>query len=120
MYTQEKIIELCKAEGISVSALEKELGFSNGSLKKDGFISSDRLYAVAKRFGVTMEELMEQNPSKLDLKLLDGIQLRDAIYSNTPEGRKEILKALEMYLIYSRASNKTKKTIDFMLFENND
>lgn len=58
MSTQEIIKELCRNKGISVSALEQELGFSNASLKGNGAIKSDRLLAVAKYFGVSMEYLM--------------------------------------------------------------
>lgn len=58
MSTQEIIKELCKKRGITVSSLEQELGFSNSSLKGTGAIKSDRLLAVAKYFGVSMEYLM--------------------------------------------------------------
>lgn len=58
MSTQEIIKRLCDKKGISVSALEQELGFSNASLKGNGAIKSDRLFEVAKYFKVSMEYLM--------------------------------------------------------------
>lgn len=58
MNTSEIIRSLCKEKGISVKTLEVELGFSNGSLTKGTALRSDRLYEVAKYFGVPVEYLM--------------------------------------------------------------
>lgn len=58
MTSREIIQRLCDENGITVSGLEKELGFSNGSLKKEGSLQSDRLLKVAQKFNVTMEYLM--------------------------------------------------------------
>lgn len=58
MKTSEIINELCRIKEISVSELEKSLGFGNASLSKDGSLRSDRLLKVAEYFGVTMEYLM--------------------------------------------------------------
>lgn len=44
---------------MSLRMLERELGFGNGSIAKAGVIPSDRLYAIAKYFNVTMEYLMD-------------------------------------------------------------
>lgn len=57
MNTTDVIRLLCKQNGISVTDLEKDLGFSNGSLLKNNSIRSDRLYKVAQRFNVSMEYL---------------------------------------------------------------
>lgn len=56
----ERIIELCNREHISVRHLERDLGFSNGSIKsmRDSKISSARLQQIAEYFNVTMEYLM--------------------------------------------------------------
>lgn len=58
MTTLEIIKNLCETRGISVSALERELGFSNGSIAKVKVLPSDRLYSISKFFGVTMEYLI--------------------------------------------------------------
>jgi transcriptional regulator with XRE-family HTH domain len=57
MNTTDVIRLLCRQNGISVTDLEKDLGFSNGSLLKNNSIRSDRLYKVAQRFNVSMEYL---------------------------------------------------------------
>ena len=57
--TQEIIRTLCKERGLSVTELEKNLGYGNGSLTKKGSsIKSDRLFTVAKYFNVPMEYLI--------------------------------------------------------------
>ena len=58
MKTAEIIKMLCFKNGVSVSELEKHLGFSNGSLTKDSILRSDRLQILASYFNVSMEYLM--------------------------------------------------------------
>lgn len=56
----ERIEELRKSTGISQGKLEKELGFSNGSISKwkNSTPKSDRLQKLADYFGVSVEYLM--------------------------------------------------------------
>jgi transcriptional regulator with XRE-family HTH domain len=64
MKTTDVIRQLCRLNNISVTDLEVEMGFSNGSLTKNNILRSDRLLALAKRFGVSMEYLMgEPDPT---------------------------------------------------------
>lgn len=58
------IYELCEQHKISVSELEKTLNMSNGSLRKDGDIKSERLLAIADYFDVSMEYLLRGIDSK--------------------------------------------------------
>lgn len=59
----ENIKKLCKARGISVSALEKTLGFSNSTISKWTVSSPSvaKLAAVADYFGVTVDELLKED-----------------------------------------------------------
>ena len=59
----ERIEELRKTIGISQGKLEKELGFSNGSISKwkNSTPKSDRLQKLADYFGVSVEYLMTGN-----------------------------------------------------------
>lgn len=56
----ERIEELCNSRGISQGKLEKELGFSNGSISKwkNSTPNPDRLKKLADYFGVSVEYLM--------------------------------------------------------------
>lgn len=58
MTTLEIIKDLCAQEGISLSALEKEMNYGNGSLSKAAKIPSDRILELSRRFGKSMEYLM--------------------------------------------------------------
>ena len=58
MKTADVIRALCKKRGMSVTSLEDILGFGNGSLTKDTYPRSDRLYKVAQYFSVSMEYLI--------------------------------------------------------------
>lgn len=74
----DRIRMLAKSKNVSLSALEKELGFSNKSLyphKKDSTIRGDRVVALANYFGVTTDYLLtgksaihnEYDPEEWDL-----------------------------------------------------
>jgi transcriptional regulator with XRE-family HTH domain len=53
------IKQLCKEKNISISQLENELDFGNGSIAKSkGNMSADRMYQIAKYLKVPMEYLM--------------------------------------------------------------
>ena len=60
MTVYERIENLRKAEGISQGKLEKELGFSNGSISKwkTSMPTTDRLQKIADRYNVSLEYLM--------------------------------------------------------------
>lgn len=57
----EKIAEKCAERKISISALERELGFGNGTIRnwKKGSPSVDKLKAVADYFGVDIGYFLE-------------------------------------------------------------
>lgn len=60
MNLYEKIKELCKSNSISISRLETELGFGNGSIRKWGKTApaADRLQKVADYFHVSTDYLL--------------------------------------------------------------
>jgi len=80
------IKELCKKNGISISTLEKELGYGNGSLAKARVIPSDRVYDIAKYFNVSMEYLMGEEESDLSDKKYyineETAEMADKIFHN--------------------------------------
>lgn len=56
----EKISELCRRKEITISALETELGFGNGTIKawKRSTPTISKLKAVADYFGVKIDDLI--------------------------------------------------------------
>lgn len=66
METRDIIRDLCRKNKISITTLEENLGFSNGSLQKKGYLRSDRLLTVANYFNVTMEYLINADLAKND------------------------------------------------------
>lgn len=61
MSLKERIKNLAQKRGMSLPALEAELGFGNSTIVKwdKSTPNADKLNAVAKYFGVTMEYLLE-------------------------------------------------------------
>ena len=58
----EKIHEICDSKGITVSGLEKDLGFSNSTIRKwkNSSPSIENLKKVADYFGVTVDYFLEK------------------------------------------------------------
>ena len=58
----EKIQEICNSKGITVSGLEKDLGFSNSTIRKwkNSSPSIENLKKVADYFGVTVDYFLEE------------------------------------------------------------
>ena len=65
----EKILKLAEKNSISVSCLEKTLGFGNGTIKKWGESSPsvNKLKKVADYFGVSIEYFLEQEVREMNL-----------------------------------------------------
>ena len=64
MTTYEKIKKLCEANGIAITAMEKDLGFGRGSIGKmkngkQGSTSAHRLQKIADYFDVSVDYLMK-------------------------------------------------------------
>jgi transcriptional regulator with XRE-family HTH domain len=66
METLEKVRELCKQRGTSITRMERDLGFGNGSLAKAKSIKTDRLQKIADYFGVSIEYLMDSHEISYD------------------------------------------------------
>lgn len=59
----ERVRKLCHAHGISVTNLEKELGFGNGTITKwdNSSPSLAKIKAVAEYFNMPISELIDEN-----------------------------------------------------------
>ena len=102
----ERVESLRKKRGLSQGELEKELGFSNGSISKwkKSFPTHDRLQKLSDYFGVSIDYLK------------DG---KEKEYNFNPESAhlvaklrqdKELAKALEKY--FAMPEDKKKHVID--------
>lgn len=69
MNTFDIIKDLCDQKGITISALERELNFSNGSLSKSKMLSSERVYELSRYFGRPMEYFMTGEVEKTNDEL---------------------------------------------------
>ena len=91
MNITDRIRELCQKNGLSVTKLEEQLHFGNGSITKakTKAMGSDRLYAIAQYFQVSMEYLMtgymeSQNDfSLLEREIIQAFRSADFIDQNS-------------------------------------
>lgn len=60
----EKISVLCKERGISIARLEKEANLGNATVRRwdQSIPSAENLKKVASVLGVTIDELMQEDP----------------------------------------------------------
>ena len=86
MSVLERIKMLCMKNSTSISKLEKQLGFSNGSLAKAKTIKNERLSKIADYFGVTVDYLLngeqktEWKPSLSDKEINDiGTEVQNTL-----------------------------------------
>lgn len=73
MLTYERIRNLCKEHKITITGLEKELGFARGSLCKvnTNKPSSERVQKIADYFNISIDELNGQNNKVYSLSAKD-------------------------------------------------
>ena len=106
MSTLEIIKKLCRNQGISITNLEIELGYGNGSLSKSTtkFLRSDRLKAIADYFHVPMEYLMTGVDIDMETKVTDHPCLHDLgfmdyvmkLWSLPPDRKDPILRQIRL------------------------
>lgn len=98
----EMIKDLCSKSGITIAQLEKELGYSNGSLSKSKTIKAERLMEIARRFNVTMEFLMTGG-SQPDSYYLDP---------EVAEMAQEMATRPELKVLFSASRKVSKETLE--------
>lgn len=102
----ERIENLRKSRNISQGKLEKELGFSNGSISKwkTSMPKPERLQKLANYFNVSLEYLMTGTETKysdedalLDVRISEDIKLKEAIkkyYTLNDQKKKHIIELI--------------------------
>lgn len=105
MTVYERIENLRKSNGISQGKLEKELGFSNGSISKwkNSMPKPERLQKIADYFGVTVDFLMtgegkqgyyfNEETAKAAQEIFENKELR-MLFDAARDADPEDLKAL--------------------------
>lgn len=105
MDIKERIKELCKKNGISMNALEKELGLGIGYISKLGKSTPNAKYLqkIAERFGVTTDYIMNGKENKpnlqlaeLEMKIIkdDELMKRLRKYMDLPQEKKDLILAM--------------------------
>lgn len=127
MTLKERIKELANAKGMSLPALESELGFGNGTIVKwdKSTPNVEKLNAVAKYFDVSMDYLLNgeshnvlTNKDKRDIReiLANTEQLlnQDGLMFDgdpaSPEAIESILSAMQVGMAMAKKRNKEKYT----------
>ena len=93
----DRVRDLAKRDKISISALEKKLGFSNKSLyphTKDSTIRGDRVVALADYFGVSTDYLLRGKDAEFSQEERQLI----LVYRSMNEDGKEELTNYAVYL----------------------
>jgi transcriptional regulator with XRE-family HTH domain len=106
MGTLDIIKDLCKENKMSISGLEKKLGYGNASLSKAKNISSQRLIEIANFFHVSTDYLTGRSSDKRRVYTVDMSKLSDniaksyfnskskqntSVYKNPPKPVKTII-----------------------------
>lgn len=111
MTTYDRINALCKERGISITALEEELGFGRGSigkLKKGTTMSSARLQKIADRLETTTDYL------------LNGVQTSEhlsAYYEDTRayELAKKIFENHKLRMLFDAAEDVDPEDLELVI-----
>lgn len=96
----DRIKELCSKQGITISQLEKELGYGNGSLSKSKSIKAERLNEIAQYFNTSMEYI------------LTGEQTSYYLDPETAQLAQELYQRPEMKVLFDASRKATKEDIE--------
>lgn len=111
MSTYEKIVELCRKSGISVTGLESELGFGRGSIgklkKNNGTTSLQRLQKIADYFNIDVKYFLDDN---------DGVQqdVQESQYyvdQKTLELAEELFRNRELHVLMDAAKDVDRESL---------
>lgn len=112
MSTYDKIAELCKERGISVTGLETELGFGRGSIgkmKKGGSTSIARLQKIADYFRKDLKYFSDENED------VQTIAPQEYYYDlETMKLAETLHKNKELHLLFDAAKDIEKDDLFFV------
>lgn len=110
----ERIKDECKKQkNISITTLEAELGYSNGSLAKAKDIPSSRILEISKYLNVPMEYLMTGEGPKINFDYLYTDENSDFLIEMTKNiSDPKFLVRMQKYM---ELMNDSKKSVDDMI-----
>ena len=133
METLEIIRNLCKERGMTISGLEKKLGYGNTSLSRAKNISSNRIVEIANFFNVSVDYILGQSddpdyrphrytiPVHIPNKVIDDFMEEsliegDSVYEQAPSySAKQIQEALNLYEKYKKAIPQVQAAVETLL-----
>ena len=109
----EKIKALCKENKTSIAAIERELGFGNGSIRKwdDASPAYERISAVANFLGVTVSDLTgdaKKAPAQTGERKISDEDMMFALWGDTTDVDKDDLDDVKRYAAFIRERKKKK------------
>jgi transcriptional regulator with XRE-family HTH domain len=99
----ERVRAICKAKGIPVSQLEKDLGYANGYLnpKKAEAIRKDRIAEIAQYLGVSLSDIDENSTDNWTVEALQSLRDVDRLLMEEARNANlEDVQAARDYLNY--------------------
>ena len=112
----EYLKELCERKGISIHRLEKDLGFSNGSLSKANTIPLKRAALIADYFGITIEQLWNMEYPEDTFDPVSGYPVyADAEYEPKPDIDRIRLANADVGMFHNRSVSVEVRKPDFMM-----
>jgi len=106
MDTVAEIKRICKEKNITISKLEKDLGFSNGYISqlRRGVVRADRLSAIADYLGVSLASLLGEEETQ-----------PEEITSQPNSDMNEMLTSIKenpgMRILFNKAKNATPEQL---------
>lgn len=104
MNSIDRVLELCKKNGVSVARLERECGFGNGYIKrlKSGMLPADRAQRIADYFGVSMNWLILGEESTIKYLQMSAAERQTwATYKQLSAEGKSVIDAVLKYVSQS-------------------
>lgn len=100
MTVLERIKEECRIKkNISITTLEQELGYSNGSLAKAKDIPSSRIYEIANFLGLSMEYLLTGKKSDIPAWEPEQLELIELYSKLKTEQKSAVLNFLRSFAL---------------------
>lgn len=100
MTTLENIKTICREKKkISITTLEQELGYSNGSLAKAKDIPSSRICEIANYLGVSMEYLMTGEKPEIPKFEPEHLELIELYSKLKTEQKSAVLNLLRSFAL---------------------